>query len=67
MNDFGPSIEKHTDGRASSLKGGTGKGPEISISTERGSVLVRKAGALETGKVEKSEKAEKVPPVPERF
>jgi DUF4097 and DUF4098 domain-containing protein YvlB len=44
MNDYGPPIEKQTDGRASSLKGGMGKGPEISISTERGTVLVRKAG-----------------------
>ena len=40
MNDFGPPIQKQTDGRALSLKGGTGKGPETSISTERGSVLV---------------------------
>ena len=45
MNDFGPSIEKQTDGRASSLKGGTGKGAEISLSTGRGSLLVRKAVA----------------------
>ena len=45
MNDFGPSIEKQTDGRSSSLKGGTGQGAAISITTDRGSVLVRKAGA----------------------
>ena len=44
MNDFGPPIEKQTDGRASTLKGGTANGPEISITTARGSVLVRKAG-----------------------
>ena len=43
MNDFGPPIQKQTDGRSSSLKGGT-SGAEISISTGRGSVLVRKAG-----------------------
>jgi DUF4097 and DUF4098 domain-containing protein YvlB len=44
MNDFGPPIEKQTDGRSSSLKGRTGQGAEITISTGRGSVLVRKAG-----------------------
>jgi len=45
MNDFGPPLEKETDGRSSSLKGATGRGAEISITTDRGSVLVRKAGA----------------------
>jgi DUF4097 and DUF4098 domain-containing protein YvlB len=61
MNDFGPMIQKQTDGRASSLKGGTGKGAEISISTERGSVLVRKAGVAEAQKVDKPV------PAPEKF
>ena len=51
-NDFGPAIQKQTEGRASSLKGGTGKGAEISISTERGSVLVRKAGVTEAAKTD---------------
>jgi DUF4097 and DUF4098 domain-containing protein YvlB len=61
MNDFGPPIQKQTEGRASSLKGGTGKGPEISISTERGSVLVRKSGAVEA---EKGPPAAPAPPAP---
>ena len=61
MNDFGPAIQKQTDGRTSSLKGGTGKGAEISITTDRGSVLVRKAGVAEAAKTEKSQ------PAPEKF
>jgi len=60
MNDFGPPIEKQTDGRSSSLKGGTGKGPEISITTGRGSVLVRKAGV-------ESEAKAKTALTPEKF
>ena len=60
MNDFGPPIEKQTDGRASSLKGGTGKGAEISITTGRGSVLVRKAGT-------ESEAKAKTGLAPEKF
>jgi DUF4097 and DUF4098 domain-containing protein YvlB len=44
MNDFGPEIQKQSEGRASTLKGSVGSGPEISLSTGRGSVLVRKSG-----------------------
>ena len=61
MNDYGPPIEKQTDGRSSSLKGGTGKGAEISISTGRGSVLVRKSGP------ETEAKAKAVLAAPEKF
>ena len=60
-NDFGPAIQKRTEGRASSLKGGTGKGAEISLSTDRGSVLVRKSGVTEAVKTDKA------PPEPEKF
>ena len=61
LNDFGPPIERRTDGRSASLKGGTGRGAEISLSTGRGSVLVRKAGA------EAEAKANAALPAPEKF
>lgn len=54
VNDFGPSIQKETDGRAASLKGNVGQGPSIHVVTERGTVSVRKAGSEpeETNKAE---------------
>lgn len=45
VNDFGPSIQKETDGRAASLKGNVGQGATIHLVTGRGTVSVRKAGA----------------------
>jgi DUF4097 and DUF4098 domain-containing protein YvlB len=53
VNDFGPQIQTQTDGQASSLKGAVGKGPTISITTQHGSVLVRKA-VPETGQAASS-------------
>ncbi|MCL5744979.1 MAG: DUF4097 family beta strand repeat-containing protein [Acidobacteria bacterium] len=44
INEFGPPIEKETDGRAAALKGSAGQGPAIRLTTERGTVSVRKAG-----------------------
>jgi hypothetical protein len=68
MNDFGPPIEKQTEGRASSLKGGTGQGPEITITTERGSVLVRKSGGNEAAQAPPAAPAPpSPPPAPEKF
>ncbi len=43
-NEFGPGIEKQTDGRTNSLKGKVGQGPTILLITDRGSVTVRKQG-----------------------
>ena len=45
VNDFGPPIQKETDGHAASLKGSVGQGPSIHLVTGRGTVSVRKAGA----------------------
>jgi len=64
MNDFGPPIQTQTNGRSSSLRGGVGQGPPISITTDRGSVLVRKAGA-ETGTEAKT--APRTGLAPEKF
>lgn len=44
VNDFGPPIQKQTEGRSASLKGTVGAGPVIHLSTQRGSIAVRKAG-----------------------
>jgi DUF4097 and DUF4098 domain-containing protein YvlB len=44
VNEFGPPIQKETDGRSASLKGEMGQGPSIHLVTERGSIAVRKAG-----------------------
>jgi hypothetical protein len=43
-NDFGPAIQLVTDGRSASLHGTVGQGPSIVLSTDRGSVTVRKSG-----------------------
>jgi DUF4097 and DUF4098 domain-containing protein YvlB len=44
INDFGPPIERQTDGQTSSLKGSVGDGPSIRITADRGAVSVRKEG-----------------------
>ena len=44
VNDFGPAIQKETDGNSASLKGRVGDGPSLHLVTERGTVSVRKAG-----------------------
>ena len=54
VNDFGPPIQKQTDGRSASLKGTVGSGPSIHLITERGTVSVRKEGA-ESGDTDKAE------------
>lgn len=45
QNDFGAPLEKQVDGPSATLKGKVGQGPDITVTTERGSVQVRKAGA----------------------
>jgi DUF4097 and DUF4098 domain-containing protein YvlB len=47
INDYGPGIQKEVDGRSASLKGKVGQGPLIHLTTERGSVSVRKATVVE--------------------
>ena len=44
INDFGPPIQKETEGRSATLKGKVGQGPSIHLTTSRGTVSVRKAG-----------------------
>ena len=42
-NEFGPAIKMEIDGQSSTLKGSVGKGPAINITTERGTVSVKKS------------------------
>ena len=44
-NNFGPPIEKDTEGRTATLKGKIGDGPSIHVVANRGSVSVRKQGS----------------------
>jgi hypothetical protein len=44
VNDFGPPIEKHTEGRSATLKGRVGDGPNIKLTANRGWISVRKEG-----------------------
>ena len=44
INDFGPPIQREVEGRAATLKGRVGDGPNIKITSNRGSIAVRKEG-----------------------
>ena len=46
VNDFGPPVEKETEGRTAMLKGKVGEGPTIRLTASRGSVSVRKEGTV---------------------
>jgi hypothetical protein len=41
-NDFGPPLRIEQDGRASTVKGAVGAGPAVNLSTDRGSISVKK-------------------------
>jgi hypothetical protein len=45
-NDFGPPIETQTQGRTATLRGAIGNGPPIHITADRGSISVRREGAV---------------------
>lgn len=45
INDFGPAIRSEAQGRAATLEGKVGSGASITITIERGTIAVRKAGA----------------------
>ena len=44
-NDFGPAVRMEIDKRASSLRSVANSGPQITVSTARGSISIRKSGA----------------------
>jgi hypothetical protein len=41
-NEFGGGLESSTSGAGASLKGITGRGPKITLNTERGQIVLRK-------------------------
>ncbi len=41
-NDFGPALKVEQEGRSSTVKGTVGTGPAVNLTTERGSISVRK-------------------------
>jgi Putative adhesin len=49
-NEFGPAITTQGGSRNSSLRGGVGGGPMIRLNTDRGSITVRRTGALAEGR-----------------
>lgn len=53
-NDFSPTLDARTEGHGATLRGATGDGPKVTLSTSRGSITVRKA----------SDVAAEAPPVP---
>jgi Putative adhesin len=48
VNDFGAPLRQESDGRMATIKGQVGNGPTIHITSERGSISVRKEGATST-------------------
>jgi DUF4097 and DUF4098 domain-containing protein YvlB len=41
-NDFGAPLEAHTEGRSATIRGKQGSGPELKLSTDRGTLTVKK-------------------------
>lgn len=51
-NEFGEALKERTDGRGARLEGTVGNGPDVNLTTDRGSITVRKAaGELTPAKV----------------
>jgi DUF4097 and DUF4098 domain-containing protein YvlB len=46
VNDFGPQIQKQSEGRSATLKGKVGDGPTIRLTANRGWISVRQEGTL---------------------
>jgi DUF4097 and DUF4098 domain-containing protein YvlB len=45
VNDFGPQIQRGSEGRSASLRGKVGDGPTMHLTASRGAISVRKEGA----------------------
>ena len=71
VNDYGPQLQKETEGRTATLKGKAGDGPTIRLTASRGSVSVRKEGTQPSqippppGKPEKAPRFPKPPKPPD--
>ncbi|MBV8072546.1 MAG: DUF4097 family beta strand repeat protein [Acidobacteriaceae bacterium] len=48
-NEFGDSLKEQTSGSGARLEGSIGSGPDVSLTTERGSITLRKSSESKTG------------------
>jgi hypothetical protein len=71
VNDYGSALQRESEGRTNTLKGKVGNGPSIRLTANRGSVAVRREGAMPSdippipppdGKVPKPPRAPQPPP-----
>jgi DUF4097 and DUF4098 domain-containing protein YvlB len=58
-NQFGESLKESSEGRGAKLEGAAGSGPDVSLTTQHGSITVRKATGEKPERPEKPEKPEK--------
>ncbi|MBM3752709.1 MAG: DUF4097 domain-containing protein [Acidobacteria bacterium] len=63
-NDYGAPFKAHEDGRASSLSGSTGGGPEVRVEVERGEIRIRKSGVDDAPAAPATPKAPVAPKTP---
>jgi DUF4097 and DUF4098 domain-containing protein YvlB len=68
-NQFGESLKESSEGRGAKLEGGSGDGPDVSLTTQHGSITVRKATGERAERPEKPEPPERPekPQKPTRF
>ncbi|MDX1982423.1 MAG: DUF4097 family beta strand repeat-containing protein [Bryobacteraceae bacterium] len=68
INDYGAPLREESEDKGGSLKGSVGSGPQVSLTTERGSITVRNVGspapAQQTGSVPPAPPTAPLPPVP---
>jgi DUF4097 and DUF4098 domain-containing protein YvlB len=64
-NQFGKSLKESSEGRGAKLEGTSGDGPDVSLTTQHGSITVRKATGERAERLEKPEAPER-PEKPER-
>jgi DUF4097 and DUF4098 domain-containing protein YvlB len=64
VNDFGPAITRETNSRSATLRGRVGEGPNIKLTSQRGSISVRKEGTLPSEAVSDDSGEVPKPPLP---
>jgi DUF4097 and DUF4098 domain-containing protein YvlB len=65
-NDFGPPIRSDSQGRGAELRGTVAGGPVVSVRTEHGQVVVRKASSEDKPPTPKSDVTETEIPTPKK-
>jgi len=64
VNDFGPQIQRAMEGRTATLKGKVGDGPSIRLTSDRGTISVRREGAAPNPPAPPERPRDPRPPVP---